>query len=103
VLADNEIEILPFDEAQVRMAADAFDRYGKGLGSKAQLDCRLERHGRENGGIDVDQAEARVTTQASSGRLSTGARCFQGSPDRDREVVAIINRPAARCSGPGRS
>jgi ribonuclease VapC len=42
LLADNEIEIFPFDEAQVKMAADAFDRYGKGLGSKAQLnlsDC----------------------------------------------------------------
>jgi ribonuclease VapC len=42
LLADNEIEIFPFDEAQVRMAAIAFDRYGKGIHSKARLnlsDC----------------------------------------------------------------
>ena len=41
-LIDSEIEIIPFDEAQVRTAAVAFDRYGKGLHSKAQLnlsDC----------------------------------------------------------------
>jgi ribonuclease VapC len=40
--ADNEIEILPFDEAQVRAAAAAFDRYGKGIHSTARLnlsDC----------------------------------------------------------------
>ena len=42
LLADNEIEIFPFDEAQVRMAAEAFDRYGKGIDPKARLnlsDC----------------------------------------------------------------
>ena len=42
MLAENEIEIFPFDDAQVKMAAEAFDRYGKGLGSKVQLnlsDC----------------------------------------------------------------
>jgi len=42
LLADNEIEVFPFDEAQVRMAAEAFDRYEKGIHSKAQLnlsDC----------------------------------------------------------------
>lgn len=41
-LADVEIEIIPFDEAQVRAAAVAFDRYGKGINSKARLnlsDC----------------------------------------------------------------
>jgi ribonuclease VapC len=41
-LADVEIEIIPFDEVQVRAAAVAFDRYGKGLNSKARLnlsDC----------------------------------------------------------------
>ncbi len=41
-LADSEIEIVPFDEAQVRAAAAAFDRYGKGMNSRAQLnlsDC----------------------------------------------------------------
>ena len=41
-LADNEIEIVPFDEVQVRAAAVAFDRYGKGIHSKARLnlaDC----------------------------------------------------------------
>ena len=30
-LADNGVEIAPFDEAQVRAAADAFDRFGKGI------------------------------------------------------------------------
>jgi len=36
-LADNDIEIYPFDEAQVRAAAAAFDRYGKGINPKARL------------------------------------------------------------------
>ena len=41
-LVDNQIEIVPFDETQVRAAAGAFDRYGKGVGPKARLnlaDC----------------------------------------------------------------
>jgi ribonuclease VapC len=41
-LADAEIEIVAFDEAQVRVAAAAFDRYGKGIHPKARLnlsDC----------------------------------------------------------------
>jgi ribonuclease VapC len=41
-LADVEIEIIPFDEAQVRAAAIAFGRYGKGIDPKARLnlaDC----------------------------------------------------------------
>jgi ribonuclease VapC len=41
-LADSEIEIVPLDEAQVRVAAVAFDRYGKGIDPKARLnlsDC----------------------------------------------------------------
>jgi ribonuclease VapC len=42
LLADNAIEIVPFDEAQVRVAAIAYDRYGKGIDPKARLnlaDC----------------------------------------------------------------
>ncbi len=42
LLADSAIEIVPFDEAQVRAAAVAFDRYGKGIDPKARLnlaDC----------------------------------------------------------------
>jgi ribonuclease VapC len=41
-LADNLIEVAPFDELQARTAAAAFDRYGKGINSKARLnlaDC----------------------------------------------------------------
>jgi ribonuclease VapC len=41
-LIDNEIEIVSFDEVQVRAAAVAFDRYGKGIDPKARLnlaDC----------------------------------------------------------------
>lgn len=41
-LRDMGIEIVPFDEAQVRAAAVAFDRYGKGIDPKARLnlaDC----------------------------------------------------------------
>jgi ribonuclease VapC len=41
-LIDNEIEIVPFDEVQVRAAAVAFDRFGKGIDPKARLnlsDC----------------------------------------------------------------
>jgi ribonuclease VapC len=42
LLAAAEIEIVPFDEPQVRAAAAAFDRYGKGIDAKAALnlaDC----------------------------------------------------------------
>jgi ribonuclease VapC len=42
LLVDCEIDIVPFDEAQVRAAAVAFDLYGKGIHSKARLnlsDC----------------------------------------------------------------
>ena len=41
-LIDNEIEMVSFDEVQVRAAAVAFDHYGKGIDSKARLnlaDC----------------------------------------------------------------
>ena len=31
LLEENEIEIVPFDEIQVRAAAIALDRYGKGI------------------------------------------------------------------------
>jgi ribonuclease VapC len=40
--AENDFEIVPFDEAQVREALSAFGRYGKGIRSKARLnlaDC----------------------------------------------------------------
>ncbi len=36
------VEIVPFDEVQVHAAADAFDRYGKGIDPRARLnlsDC----------------------------------------------------------------
>lgn len=42
LLTDSEIEVVPFDEAQVRLAAVAYDRYGKGIDPKARLnlsDC----------------------------------------------------------------
>ena len=42
LLAAAEIEIVPFDELQVRAAATAFDRYGRGINSKSALnlaDC----------------------------------------------------------------
>ena len=42
MLTINQIEIVPFDESQVRAASIAFDRYGKGVHSKARLnlgDC----------------------------------------------------------------
>jgi ribonuclease VapC len=45
-LAECEIEIVPFDEAQLRAAVTAFDRYGKGIHPKARLnlaDCNDER------------------------------------------------------------
>ncbi|MEA2940990.1 MAG: ribonuclease VapC [Bradyrhizobium sp.] len=41
-LADNRIEIVPFDAAQAHEATAAFDRYGKGLHPRARLniaDC----------------------------------------------------------------
>lgn len=39
---ENDFEIVPFDESQARAALIAFDRYGKGINSKARLnlsDC----------------------------------------------------------------
>jgi ribonuclease VapC len=42
MLGDNEIEIYPFDELQVRAAPAAFGRYGKGIDARARLnlsDC----------------------------------------------------------------
>jgi len=42
LLSDNDIDIVPFDESQTHAAVAAFDRYGKGIDSKAQLnlaDC----------------------------------------------------------------
>jgi ribonuclease VapC len=42
LLTDCEIEIVPFDKVQMRAAATAFDRYGKGIDPKARLnlaDC----------------------------------------------------------------
>jgi ribonuclease VapC len=42
LLTDSEIEIVPFDETQVHVAAAAFDRYGKGIHATARLnlaDC----------------------------------------------------------------
>jgi ribonuclease VapC len=41
-LRHSEIEIFAFDEAQVRIAVEAFDRYGKGIHARARLnlsDC----------------------------------------------------------------
>ena len=41
-LADNNVEIVPFDEVQVHAAAKTFDRYGKGIDPRARLnlsDC----------------------------------------------------------------
>ena len=41
-LQENSVEIAPFDEFQARAAADAFDRYGKGIDPNARLnlaDC----------------------------------------------------------------
>jgi len=41
-IADSDIEVVPFDEAQAREAAMAFDRYGKGIDPKARFnlcDC----------------------------------------------------------------
>lgn len=41
-LADNEIEVVPFDKEQVLAASKAYQRYGKGIHSKARLnlcDC----------------------------------------------------------------
>ena len=41
-LADNRVNVVPFDEVQARAAAVAFDRYGKGIDPNAGLnlsDC----------------------------------------------------------------
>jgi ribonuclease VapC len=39
LLAENEIEIVPFDEIQVRAAAVALDRYGRGGNRLNLCDC----------------------------------------------------------------
>ena len=41
LLTDSEIDIVPFDEMQVRAAAVAFDLFGKGINPKAQQSVRL--------------------------------------------------------------
>ena len=44
---ENDFEIVPFDENQARAALNAFDRYGKGIDSKAKLnlsDCAIRRN-----------------------------------------------------------
>jgi ribonuclease VapC len=41
-LIDNQVEIVAFDEGQAHAAAEAFDRYGKGINPKVRLnlsDC----------------------------------------------------------------
>jgi len=43
-LDEIEVQVVPFDETQARLAADAFQRYGKGQGHPAQLnmgDCAV--------------------------------------------------------------
>lgn len=43
-LDEIEVVVTPFDETQARLAADAFERYGKGQGHPAQLnmgDCAV--------------------------------------------------------------
>ena len=43
-LDEIEVQVKPFDETQARLAADAFQRYGKGQGHPAQLnmgDCAV--------------------------------------------------------------
>jgi ribonuclease VapC len=43
-LEEIEVLVVPFDESQARVAADAFQRYGKGQGHAAQLnmgDCAV--------------------------------------------------------------
>jgi ribonuclease VapC len=43
-LDEIEVLVVPFDETQARLAADAFQRYGKGQGHPAQLnmgDCAV--------------------------------------------------------------
>jgi ribonuclease VapC len=42
LVIENDFEIVAFDENQARLALSAFDRYGKGIHSKARLnlaDC----------------------------------------------------------------
>jgi ribonuclease VapC len=42
LVVENDFEIAAFDETQARLAVSAFDRYGKGIHSKARLnlaDC----------------------------------------------------------------
>jgi hypothetical protein len=46
LLADNEIEIVPFDEIQVRAAAVALDRYGKASIQKRGSISAIARHTR---------------------------------------------------------
>ena len=55
-LTDCEIEIVPFDKVQMRAAAAAFDRYGKGIDPKARLKSRRLRGLRARG--DHERAPA---------------------------------------------
>ena len=52
LIEENDFEIVPFDEAQVRQALAAFARYGKGIHPKARLnlaDCAAYALARSTG------------------------------------------------------
>ncbi|MBI4905038.1 MAG: type II toxin-antitoxin system VapC family toxin [Acidobacteria bacterium] len=63
------IEVLPFDEAQSRLAIEAFGKFGKGMGHKAQLnfgDCAVYALAKTRNepvlaiGADFQQTDLRV-------------------------------------------
>jgi ribonuclease VapC len=85
-LADNEIEIVPFDEVQVHAAAIAFDRYGKGIHARERLnlaDCASRSNGHEansgGGGRNLPCASGRG--QGMNSKTCPHVSC--------REVVAL--------------
>ena len=42
LLVENDVQVIPFDAEQARLAISAFEQFGKGMGHKAQLnltDC----------------------------------------------------------------
>jgi uncharacterized protein with PIN domain len=70
-LADNEVEVVPFDEVQVRAAAAAFDRYGKGNAVRA-LGFAVGRGGQRTQSPRRKRASGK--RQASGGDQGTAGR-----------------------------
>jgi ribonuclease VapC len=79
LLTDSEIEIIPFDEVQVRAAAVAFDRYGKGIHPAATMNAPLLFKGGDFTATDVRAFFERILGSFQTHAVSIAlSRCGAG-------------------------